>query len=103
MNHTPGPWTHSDFSLSESHEDEVSIFDGRVNETLAQVMPIGHRDERNANVLLMVAAPDMFKALQAADEELCRATFPGPRDQKGLNYAIDKVRKALAKATGGKR
>jgi hypothetical protein len=37
----------------------------------------------------------LAKACDVAHEALCRATFPGPRDQRDLNYAIDTVRKVI--------
>jgi sugar-specific transcriptional regulator TrmB len=50
--------------------------------------------------LLNEAAPELLEAAKAAEEELCKATFPGRRDQRGLNYAIKKLRAAIAKAQG---
>lgn len=59
---------------------------------------LSNHGDREANANLIAAAPDLLKACQAAEDALCRATFPGPRKQSDLNYAIDKCREALAKA-----
>jgi len=54
----------------------------------------------DANAELIVRAVNahdaLVAALRLAEEEMCRATFKGPPDRKGLNYAIDKARAALA-------
>jgi len=43
---------------------------------------------------------EVEKALGLAVDEMCRATFKGPPDRKGLNYAIDKARAALTQSKG---
>ena len=42
--------------------------------------------------------PGLVAACNSANDAMCRATFPGARDRKDLNYVIDKCRAALAKA-----
>lgn len=95
MSHTPGPWSHSDFELSSDHEDEVTITDQEACVSLAQVLAIGHREERNANARLMTSSPDLLAACDMA-LKYCWRGVP----QRDKDPVFQQLSAAIEKATG---
>lgn len=67
--HTPGPW------VADEAENEWAVgdADGRIVAYLHQD-DIDLLSEREANAHLIAAAPDLLKALKAADEALAQVT-----------------------------
>lgn len=98
-NHTPGPWN---VGRPQGACRDIPIYaETQCGFDHIKVRNGGSDAETAANAHLAAASPDLLKACQAAEDSLCRATFPGPRRQSDLNYAIDLCRAAIAKAKGG--
>ena len=109
--HTPGQWTvgHAGF---ERVPVVVAKRAGRPA-TVAQCDG-GNRDEDEANARLIAAAPDLLAALPEPhrlialadfldrhDDELFGSGFGDRKVQSDLRASAEKIRAAIAKATGG--
>lgn len=94
--HTPGPW----ISVRADLSAEVNILaplkvegdPGMVTFHVAAVNDIGLKDQKEANGLLIAAAPDMLEALK-------RASMHMNLDDRGI-AASHVVKAAIAKAEG---
>ena len=86
--HTPGPW-HSFRSAqaAERHRIEVNAEDGMTVAEVVQFFP-AYREQSEANLALIAAAPELLEALEAATWEL---PVGGPTRDNAL-AAIAKVR-----------
>ena len=89
--HTPGPW----YALSEGVTDAAigyrAIIDAH-GYTVCNPSPMGE-----ANARLIAAAPELLRALEFAKNEL--HYHPATRNSE----ALEVVRAAIAKATGGEQ
>lgn len=96
--HTPKPWSHSDFVLSDHCDDCVDITaDG--GKTIAQVHGIGNREERNANVRLMVNSPGLLDACKSAVEAMGHHGPCENNDCSKCSRTWKKLHDIIAKAT----
>lgn len=79
--HTPGPWRiHSDYIESDTGYEVCQV---KTNHPR-------NADTQAANARLIAAAPDLLKACQSAERH---GLLP--------EFTCDKLRAAIAKATGG--
>ena len=96
MKHTPGPW-----HVDPGFLFDVVASDGRdVAETH---LSDGHErpdDERWANAILIAAAPDMLRALEAASHAL-RCYQYGNGSPELAESVADHADKIIARAKGG--
>jgi hypothetical protein len=92
---TPGPWS---FQKPQEISDCYGYFVIRASDksAVAEVLAEDMTDE--ANVHLIVAAPEMYEALKVALMALTNEYYNKPR--KGLEKEYEIVRSALAKAEG---
>lgn len=93
VQHTPGPWT----------VGRINHVDGEIVDSAGGAIcfrTYGSDGEAKANANLIAAAPDLLAACRDADEALCGATWVKGADKRGLKYASEKIRAAIAKATG---
>lgn len=88
--HTPGPWFVND-RYKQTKYIEARIGGGMLQE-VAACGPTEVREQQEANARLIAAAPDLLDALEDA---LCFLAMNG-----GYDYATNKARVAIAKATG---
>jgi len=93
--HTPGPWelkTHIEKGESQG-APYMFVQSCENGEIISRVSNFD-------NARLIAAAPELLEACEKAHDELCKATFSGRGDVRGLDYAIDKIKSAVAKAEG---
>ena len=95
IGHTPGPWVavHNNWEVSTIYAGALPVavchIDGDVSEETEGILS-GIKD---ANARLIAAAPDLLEALKDA---VCTLEV----SYTASDYAIDKARAAIAKATG---
>lgn len=91
--HTPGPWWLAEYSTGS---EIYGFVDGKDSSTIAAIMTHRHDTrERKANARLIVAAPDMLKALQSIVEYGQKYSCDGEGD--GADW-FKLARAAIAKA-----
>ena len=95
--HTPGPWTITVYPPDDDGaEDLCAYIDGNGTHVSHCMPPDGANKElRDANALLIAAAPEMLEALQ----EIVAAADGDWWEQ--LDATLEKARAAITKATGG--
>jgi hypothetical protein len=92
--HTPGPWrTEQAFNSAQVHI--VAAVDGLERSIATDIWCDG--DEQEANVNLIVAAPDLLEALEMIVAEADSYTA---RTGKPVYNWLDQARAAIAKARG---
>lgn len=90
MKHSPGPW-----KLVDHDEEYIAITDELQDEGVCKVAGTYKRETMEANARLIVAAPDMLKALEklhAMYADFSRVTFDLVETRSLLKSAIDKAR-----------
>jgi hypothetical protein len=87
---TPGPWTKP---YIDGYEKELEIIEPAVWVDYDDV----DRDEAEANLMLVVAAPDLYKALEIAELALINCIPMKPYSGDG---PLVEIRRAMAKARG---
>lgn len=100
--HTPGPWA---VDINTNHAHEAETVRGADNVRIAATYKIhDQRDDKKAayfearaNARLIAAAPELLRALEFAKNEL--HYHPATRNSE----ALEVVRAAIAKATGGEQ
>jgi hypothetical protein len=108
--HTPGPWFAA-LNMSSEEAPLVSATDPDLDgngPTIAAALGEFPKDEDNANVVLMSAAPDMLDALEEAADELDAIVSFDPGKNYGGPYSVDdatriadRIRRLIAKVGGG--
>ena len=98
MTHTPGPWT-----LGTRHPGRV-LARGSVNGFVAMVCALAEdtaspSEQELANARLIAAAPALKDAVQEMLDNLDEIQ-PTHLEALGLTVVLDKLRAAIAKATG---
>lgn len=110
--HTPGPWRLGDHLKEEKSRCIAEINgipksknvckrnqDNTERQILADVFQITG-DQAKANARLISAAPDMYEALEWAEDEIA-SYAPDPSFRSQITYdVLQKIRLALAKARG---
>jgi hypothetical protein len=108
--HTPGPWVIG----SQVTGDGFNLWSESTNDVVAWVAPLrnsvdeesGCREvdpadmHQHPDARLIAAAPDMLEALHRADAALSLLCAMGTADRHDRS-ALDQIRAAIAKATGG--
>lgn len=97
VQHTPGPWEWDDMRTKlVGHKGAKVLQDGEGMWDLCScVAVVDDKPERaRSNARLIAAAPDLLEALKLADAMLSGANM-------NANVVEQKVRAAIAKATGG--
>ncbi len=95
--HTPGPWSEGGFRI------RVKTGRGTDMIAVADILPAMTSAERQANVNLIVAAPEMLLALRTAERQLVAVhgePIGANLESKAGADAIREVRAAIAKAEG---
>lgn len=103
--HTPGPWTIN--AVYRTLVDAPSGICG--GSRLICSTEVGNKNgdaydyqiemQNNANARLIAAAPELLEALQYAEQCLTMTECTGEKPL-GNGHALDRVRAAIAKATG---
>lgn len=96
--YTPGPWKH------DGHNGLGMITTGDESAVIASVRPAlaREREERQANLDLMAASPELLQALKrlASEVEDEHLPEPGCELHGPLSTALDIALRAIAKAEG---
>ena len=95
--HTPGPWKHGETTMTRGR-----IYGGGV--LVATLDPPQLQEEvamKEADARLIAAAPDMLEALKACADPRAFGNLMGGHSYDAEQRAMELVREAIAKATGG--
>jgi hypothetical protein len=95
--HTPGPW-HAGSTTNPTAIGPITDNMG-TGTALLPVCHIADRTEKHANARLIAAAPDLLEALKSVLESVPFAAYRGDGE---LEEVEQKVKRAIAKAEGGK-
>tara|TARA_Y100001973_G_scaffold99101_1_gene157799 strand:- start:8044 stop:8361 length:318 start_codon:yes stop_codon:yes gene_type:complete len=96
--HTPGPWAYRQSSGTLSFTAKISDSDHN-RPSIATIHDSAGRGE--ANTRLIAAAPDMLEALKACADPRAFGNLMGGHSYDAEQRAMELVREAIAKATGG--
>lgn len=102
--HTPGPWTVYDKRyLFTDNEGSASIRFGDIWIADVHGAHVGPqtKEEADANISLIAAAPELLQALKALSSVVGLTAFKYEGQRAVLQEAYDIARDAIAKAEGG--
>ena len=98
MTHTPGPWTVVDqVSADGSCTTLVKGGDHVVCKSSARPKA---RQKQDADAKLIAAAPDLLQCAMTLDDAFCICYETEFEQDEAIRVALNKLRSAIAKATG---